>query len=156
MYVPDAIGVVASSKRITAKADCKNGGRGSYCNADAVNPPLLPAPRYIGESVYTMAFLPPGCLDSGTWSICNATDYQFPRSGGNIFTRVIAVWPTRTESADALRYVSFAHAAVMMVVVLLLTCVRLCARESRAESREAAKSTTPTRKSHFLHCRESG
>ena len=116
----------------------------------------LPALRYFGESMCTMAFLPPGCLDSGTWSICNATDYQFPRSDGNICARFIAVWPTRTESADALRCVSFAHAVVMMVVVLLLTCVRLCACGSRAESREAVQSTTPTRKSHFLRLRESG
>ena len=150
MYVPDVVGVVASTKRVTAK---QKRWAWLVLQRRRSKPPLLPAPRYIGESVYAMAFLPPGCLDSGTWSICNSTDYQLPRSDGNVFTRVIAVWPTRTESVDALKCVSFAHAAVMMVVVVLLTCVRLCARRSRAESREV---TTPIRESYFPHCRESG
>ena len=81
-----------------------------------------------------MASLQPGCLDTGSWSICNATEYYLRTRVGrslDVFSISIpGIWHAPTGTEDF-------HVALVAVVavglLLLLACVRLWARRSQQQ-----------------------
>jgi len=81
-----------------------------------------------------MASLPPGCLDTGSWSICNATEYYLRTRGWrslDVFSISIpGIWHALTGTEDF-------HVALVAVVavglLLLLTCIRPWARRSLSD-----------------------
>ena len=92
-----------------------------------------------------MASLPPGCLDTGSWSICNATEYYLRTLGGrslDVFAlfsiSIPGIWHTPTGTADT--YVALV-AVVAVGLLFLLACVRPWVRRSPSDGAGKLKPT---------------